>query len=539
MPRRGATQFKSMKSFAGHRAGGRSKFISKWKENGNSAGKKGCTGSLETWMHRKTLPLATYRHSFPIPTMVKDKDDKSKQVKRIFSKTFVCHETEATLEGQYFRDRDTGARKHPIERCGACKLVEWCYQQAVLFEEHRGSKKPKGLSFTTPIFRFESEDEPNDNITLHIGGIANLFGKDLTDAQKKDLKESKIRLSGDNGAWRENAWAKCQYGMFVVDNANVDDGVQLAVEAGTLGDEIKRVLNDELDNNLDIQKMPYCIRWEYYKNEADLKKKYKARPLRTMKPSARIMKLISGEAPTYPEDLTEPFNQQTLRAILERACILPKGVVPWDELFPTKEQSAKWAKEDAEAAAEEEDEDEEEEEEETPARSRTKGGDDEDEDDDADEDEDEEFACDNDDCDQIVKASDTECPKCGTKFKVVGEGDDGDGDEEDEDEEDEDEDDADDDGDADDSDDEDEDEEEEEDEDEEEEEEEEPKPEPKKMRSRGEAKAKRSSTTGGGGSSKSKRTSVSKADEDTFGSPSVDDDVPFIFNASLFGITRV
>lgn len=469
---RGVTRFKSLRGFAGHRGGTRGKFLSKWKEK----------GSIEVWFHTKELPIAIWRHGIPQIVTIKDRDNKKIEVAHVWTKNLVCHEEEAVLDSQYFRDRDTGVRNNPPERCGICKLIEWCYQQAVLFEETRDQKKPKGLSFTTPIFRFEGDD-PKETTTLHIGGITNLFGKDLTDAQKEDLREAKISLKH---AWKENAWAKCNYAMLVVDNAHPETGCQIAVEAGLLGDRVKKVIEAELeDNETDIQRSPYAIKWKYLENESEFNKKYDAVPLRKLKPSKRILEIIRGEAPELPDDLTTPFNQQAVRSSLERHCLLPKGTVPWDVLFPSEDQSKAWEVEDEEAekaaaiADAEEVSEEEGDDEPSDADEDAATSDDEDEDE-----EEEEFACDNEKCGKPVKASDTVCPHCGFKFEVDGE----------------------------------------------EEAAAEPEPAPKPMRSRSEALAAKS---GGSGGSKGNKKKEEPAPPDD------DDDIPFIVDMTRHAGGRV
>lgn len=429
---RGVVKFRTMNEFGRHRSGGGGSMLKGWKKT---------PGWIETWMHTQWLPMAVYRHQIPQVVIVKDRDTRD-PVKRVFSKSFVCHETESVLEGQYFRDRDTGERKHKPDRCGVCKLVEWCWQQSNVFEETRDDKKPNGLRFTTPIFKFEG-DLPDETAVLHVGGVANLFNKDLNDAQKKDMKDAHIRVSD---AWKENAWAKCQYVMRIVDDAHPELGVQTAVEASSLGDKVKEKLNDELDNDVDIQRSPYCIKWVYDEKQTDLNKKYKAVVLRKKHITPRILKLIRGPVEDLSEDLTTPFNQQSLRATLERHCLLPKGTVPWDEIFPTPEQEKKWALEDeAEekaAAAEvpdddevdtsgseegtklsprrlrdedEEDEDDEEKEDEDDEEEDEDEEEKEDDEEDEDEDEDKEMAeCV--ECHKPMLMSASKCPHCGAEY---------------------------------------------------------------------------------------------------------------------------
>lgn len=344
---RGVRRFGSLAEFSRDRRSGGGRFLSGWKEH----------GSIDVWLHTKALPLAVYRHQLPTIVIKEDRNDKRVKHRYIWSKNFVCHETDKVVESQHFREED-GGRKHPPERCGLCKLVEWCYQQAVAYEDTRDlpPKKREGISWTTPLFRWEGEDKDGNPITqvIHVGGICNLFNKTdkQNDRQKEDLRESKISLKR---AWQENGQAKCQYVMFVVDDAHPETGVQLAVEGQSLGEKVKKRLSEELEENeIDITKSPYCLRWKYNERETNLNEKYSCAVVRKKKPVPRVLKLIRGEVPELPDDLTVPFNQTALRATLEAACVLPEGTVPWAELFPSREQIVAWRKEDEEAEREEE-----------------------------------------------------------------------------------------------------------------------------------------------------------------------------------------
>lgn len=422
---RGAQRFGSTRGFTKHKTGGGGggKFLPKWKKE---------KGSIDVWFHTKELPIAVWRHAIPQLVVKEDRDTKE-SITHVWTKNLVCHEDTSVLESQYFRDKDTGERKKPPERCGVCKLIEWAYQQALLFEETRDTKKPKGLSAVTPLFHFEGDD-PAETTTLHIGGICNLFGRDdLSDALKEDMAKAKISPRKE---WMQNALAKCNYAMFVVDNDHPDNGVQIAVEAGLLGDKVKEVMETELEkNDIDIQVQPYCMQWEYFDKEKNFQKKYKASVLRKVRATGRVLELIrNSELPELPEDLRVPFNQDAIRASLERKCVLPnhETIIPWDELFPSKEQTIAWAKADAleaerakkvaedEAAAEakavkskpaksadEDDADEDD------ADEDDDDTDDEDDADDADEEE-EKIACD--DCKKPMSIDDTECKHCGATY---------------------------------------------------------------------------------------------------------------------------
>jgi len=410
---RGATEFDSLEGWLGHktRGGSGGKFLSKWKENGH----------CDTWLHTKRLPLAIWRHAFPMFVLVADKDDKENKIKHVFSKKFTCHEDESVLEHPW-RDKDTGLRENPPKRCGLCKFNDWLWQQCQQWidthswnektkeweEEKKG--KGKGIDPCTKLFDLESEASDDENVQLYAGGICNFFSqKDPPDELLAAMKKAKIR--GDM-TWKQNANVKCEYVLCVVDNDNVAGGVQIAVETQALGEKVKEVIQKVYkSDDINIQKTPYCIQWIYKKSEA-FSKKYDATQIMKIKPNERILKLIRGEAPNL-EQLKEPFNQVSMRATLEKHCLVDD--IPWDEIFPTKEQEARWKKEDATAEEEDDSDDE---------KSDADDSDDDDSDDeksdadDSDDDDDEMVACDNPKCKKPHKLSASKCPHCGHEYEV-------------------------------------------------------------------------------------------------------------------------
>lgn len=442
---RGATEFDSLEGWLGHKARGGSggKFLSKWKTAGGVPDVPLSTGHCDTWMHTARLPMAIWRHGFPMFVVVEDKDTKDK-VKHVYSKKFVCHEDESVLEHPW-RDKETGEREKPPKRCGLCKFDEWCWQECQAWvdthewdettkawkEKKKG--KSRGMDPCTLLFDFESEADDDENTKLYIGGICNFFGqKDLDDDIVMAMKKAKIR--GDL-SWQQNAKVRCEYVLCVVDNDNINAGVQIAVEAQALGEKIKEVIQKVFkSDDINIQKTPYCIQWIYKKAE-QFSKKYDATQIMKIKPSERVLKLVRGEAPNL-DQLKEPFNQTSMRATLEKHCL--EKSIPWDEFFPTKEQESKWKKEDAaDDAADEKDEEDEKPKKgkkaPPPEESDTEVEDSDDDDDDEDEDEggksdadetaaddedDEMVACDNPKCKKPHPLSAAKCPHCGHAYEV-------------------------------------------------------------------------------------------------------------------------
>lgn len=401
---RGAQEFDTMDGFLGHKPrGGGGNFLKGWKSK---------PGHIDTWLHTKRLPMALWRHPFPMYVVLKDKQT-NEEVKHVFSKKFTCHETEDILSNPW-RDKITGERDNPPKRCGMCKFSDWLWMEILAWldthtwddekkvwaEKKKG--KSKGLDPCTKLFDFESEAKESENVTMYAGGFCNFFGqKDLPADVKKAMAKAKIR--GDE-AWKQNSNVKCEYVLCIVDNDDVGKGVQIATETQALGEKVKEVIQKIWKSNeLNIQKEPYCIQWEY-KEKEEFAKKYDATALLKVKPSSRVLKLIRGEAPDLTE-LKTPFNQKSMQAIFEKNCLLKS--VPWDEIFPSDDQIKKWEEEDeaedAAAASSDLDDDD--------------ADDDDDDADDSDADDsgdDEEVKCD--ECKKPMKLSETECPHCGHKY---------------------------------------------------------------------------------------------------------------------------
>jgi rubrerythrin len=144
------------------------------------------------------------------------------------------------------------------------------------------------------------------------------------------------------------------------------------------------------------QMNPYAIEWEYDKTK-DFSKKYDATLMEDVKLTPAIRKLITGDPPDLTQ-ITKPFNSKAMRASLERACLLPPGVVPWDELFPEDGD----APNEAHRAAKQK----------SPPESGIATASQ------SNDDAEETFACD--ECEKPMGAADSKCPHCGATYDVEG-----------------------------------------------------------------------------------------------------------------------
>jgi hypothetical protein len=282
--------------------------------------------TLDAFLHTTQLPMVAWVHNIPLIKVIEDKDTKVTQ-KRVFGEKRVCWEDEELLKRQYFRDKHTGERKTPPRACGLCRLWDW-----VRFMIDDGK-----LDLVAPLFRFES-DKKDETRIVHAGGFASYFKSDkLDDAQKAKIKKAGIRL---DEAWAENGASAATYIFTLVNADKIEDGVTVYQEGPGLGDKVQTVIADAMSPKAlgpikgDPFKHPYCIQFQNRPKEKVPADRYHATRLEGVKMTPKIEKLIR-DPQTAPDisNLLQPFNQASMRAYLERHCLLPKGTVPWAELF--------------------------------------------------------------------------------------------------------------------------------------------------------------------------------------------------------------
>lgn len=291
--------------------------------------------TVNTVLHTRNSIYVTYRHEFPkIVVREKEKD------RVVWPGNYVCHEEEKLIKDQFKRD-DDGMREYPPSSCGACKLIEWTYQQVL----------DKKLSWVEPIFRFEADD-PKATKTLHAGGITNIFGRrDLSDSEKEDMKKHGIFMKD---AWAQACWAKAKYLFLVVDYDDVAAGVQIAIESSLLGNKVRGVIADKRASDGkdegDPFKNPYVIQWEFNPaKNCPINEKYKARAIAKFKVTERedLMALIHDSPPSV-DNILKPFDPIDLRTALEEAALIE---FPWDDFFGPVEQAESPAREKSNGAS--------------------------------------------------------------------------------------------------------------------------------------------------------------------------------------------
>jgi hypothetical protein len=371
-------------SFLNHRTrDNTSGFLKGWKKD---------PGHITVFLHRKYMPKAVWQHPIPKVTIMEDKNDKSIQVKRVFGGDFVCWEAEDLLKAQYDRDND-GNRTKPPQRCGVCRFVEWVYDAV----------SSKQIRWTDVLLRFDADD-PKETRILRAGGIYGAFGrKDLTADEKSQMREASI---SPRDAFRDNLYAKGKYIFFVVNADKPGDGVLSTVETSLLGDKVKDVIRDTQDSlgadKGNPFKNPYAIKWEYDDTpQIAFNKMYRARRIERVPLTEQIDKFISGERPD-DSNLTERFNADTVRSMLERACVPAlRKVVPWDQLFgpPARQEGSDHPDLPAQRPGVDV---------QGPAPQQPV--------DDDPYNPDEQVECSGDGCKRVLKMSDLQCPKCGKSY---------------------------------------------------------------------------------------------------------------------------
>lgn len=308
-----STHFPSLEGFLTHKGSisGGSKFLKGWKEK----------GKLYAWLHTQQLPIGLWRHNFPQLIVREDKDTR-KIVKNVWGQSFNCHENEATLLKQHFRDKNTGVREIIPEACPICRMIEW------VFQEVRAGR----LSWTDPVFDFRGADDNREDITLHAGGLYNAysdFGNKLSGEQKDEMKKAGIFASE---AWKENTKAGLSYVFTVVDNDDVGKGVQITVEKKSLGDRVKGAINDALESKGveggNPQITPYCIEF-IFDDTKQMDKMYGARIIDRIKLTSDIEELIRSEPPDLAQVIA-PCNLKEVRANMEKHA---KVDFPFDLIF--------------------------------------------------------------------------------------------------------------------------------------------------------------------------------------------------------------
>jgi hypothetical protein len=297
-------------AFLGHSgSSGGGTFLKNWKE----------AGRIDVWLHPRAKIVPLWSHNWY--TIGKDRETKDPALRTY---RVVSLEREAVLKHRYRRN-DDGMREHPPEICPFSKLLEWVHQSIL-----KGA-----IRWTDEIFVFD--EVPKESLVIHAGGFTGMFNsKDLEPTELAELRRAGIRR---DDAWKEAAHARMQYIFRIVKNGAPEEGCLIALESQALGDKVKRVIADRIDDagreKGDPFKNPYAFRW-VYDDDKDFSNKYEARSMLSFEVSPELQAVFDAEPPSINE-LTRAPNLRELRASFEAHWVHKDVVPPWAELFAAAE----------------------------------------------------------------------------------------------------------------------------------------------------------------------------------------------------------
>jgi len=381
----------SIDQFLGHsNRGSRQKLMKDWTDTPEHA--------ITIWLHTRAPILALWRHNWKVIS-VREKDRVT--TREVWNERLVCYEDEEVLKNQEWRDKSSGERETAPKLCPVCLMIEHV----------RRDVREGRMSWTQPIFQFKGDD-PKKNVTVLAAGLWNGFGaKELAPEQRKMMADVPPQFGGPvyaRDAWKQNLKAKLEYAFTVVDDAAPENGVQVTVQSNLLGQKVQEVISKSIkelgreDGNPAVK--PYAIRWEYDPREdVEFSKKYDALRMSRVQLRPAIAQLIRGEAPSLAK-LAERFNLETLRANMERHSLVK---LPFDEFFAPARAAAKPGTRVPDVGT-------------APdafAPPTYLTGDD-GQPEVVRETKEELFGCDSEGCDGVMRATDTQCVKCGRKYVV-------------------------------------------------------------------------------------------------------------------------
>src|SRR6185312_14648274 len=348
--------------------GRRNKYLDKkWKER----------GFAHVWLHPSAPILGLARHQFTRIHVNEDRETGAK-TRDVYGDQLGCYESEEVQESANFRDKVTYRREVPPCVCPMCIMQEHLIELIV----------QKKIDWRLPIFKFEGTD-PRKTKIYHAGGFTGMFQwkpeklplhcklVDLSGAESGDPNVRAAQLAGqdpffpaskwlgpvyqkgDNAAFSQDARVKPEFVFTVVDNDDVQAGVQVMFGgkglAGKVQDAIAKAIkearcpSDPEGVKGDPQRHPYVIRLEFNKvaGERDMTKYYDAMPMRQIPLTQQVYELLRSTPPDASK-LAERFNLKQLRARLEEHMLVK---LPLDSYFAKALELEAREKADAETKA--------------------------------------------------------------------------------------------------------------------------------------------------------------------------------------------
>ncbi len=329
------------------------------KHSGSSSGGSGVLswrdddqGQVDVVLHTKAPIYALWSSGWY--AIVKDREDPEKD-KFIYTR-FNSMEDEKILRNQRFRARNDkeaeqyrhrypwhlrgteppayiGSRQYPPVICPLSLLIEWVREQCETSEE---------MGITDKIFEY---DDGEEGVVIHAGCFCGIIGgkeDDFSKEEQKAIREAKIKIGE---AYKESGFPRMQYVICAVDYENPDTGVQVLIEAQSLGDKLKKQIKDRKEDlgpeEGDPKKKPVVFRFTYDADK-DFAAKYDVKVRTKADLTPELLEVISGP---WPEDkvrrIVDDSNLVLFRRSLEQHWCHKKLTPPWEAIFKAAEEYAK------------------------------------------------------------------------------------------------------------------------------------------------------------------------------------------------------
>jgi hypothetical protein len=281
--------------------GGRFNRLRNWRE----------AGEVVVWIHTNTQIHKRLFHMIPFVGEKEDEQTGSKRT-QIMYLPFVCHETV-----QDYMNRE------PAKRCPLCRFIEHL--------------------------------RTNGNIPDH----ETVWDSSIGD-RKRDRICTKADFTGDTeggGDWRLSFKPALQYVLAVIDNDNPGEGIRIATEKFSLGESIKKAVQQEIDRKGpelgDPDQNPYAFKWVFNSNARQPADYYTAYPFDRAQLTEEIQELLDKPEENLDAWIS-PGDTKKLREAMEAHVTVDD--VDFDILFDNVLENAGTSAEQAEPAPEEKDE---------------------------------------------------------------------------------------------------------------------------------------------------------------------------------------
>jgi len=278
---------------------GRSNFnrLRNWREN----------GEVVVWIHTNTEIHKRLFHMIPF---VGEKEDEQtgRKNKQIMYLPFVCHESVQDY-----------MNKAPAKHCPLCRFIDHLRMNG------------------------------------NIGDSETVWDSSIGD-RKRDRVCTKADFTGDTeggGDWRLSFKPSLQYVLAVIDHDNPGEGIRIATEKFSLGESIKKAVQQEIDRRGvelgDPDLNPYAFKWVFNSNARQPADYYTAYPFDRAELTEEIQELLDKPEENL-ESWISPGDTKRLREAMEAHVTVDD--VDFDVLFDNVLENAGTNAEDPEPAPE-------------------------------------------------------------------------------------------------------------------------------------------------------------------------------------------